>query len=288
MKFNKSTRSKGLRLQTIGTLFITTVLILISFFSSAHIRTFTYVYDSDYMPDNLFEFEQWTTYTSIQEGNTKERIWSMRSEFEYSLRPNLATAFYLNFEDEFKVGEEESERHFKFEGISSEWFWRLSNPRTQDIGIGLYGEVGYGSQERELEEKIIISKRFNKFNTALNIIAEQEWEHEVEHEDGEVEIEKEREGVLDITGGVSYQIKNFNLGLEFRHHNGWHDQLLPGAPGNAEQTFNIGPSFNYSSSTWWATMTLFPQPEHNLNEMMEARLIFGIVLDQPNNNTAQK
>ncbi|MCS7244725.1 MAG: hypothetical protein N2504_06605 [candidate division WOR-3 bacterium] len=247
----------------------------------AHERLFTYSYDTDYLPQGLFEVEQWVTLKSGKEKGIYN-LWDMRTEFEYAITPKTHVALYLNYSSLFyqyyEDGQVITHQSSKFKGVDVAIVHRLSNPR-QILGFGLYGELKYRMYEYEFEEKLLLSKYLlsEKVLTTLNIIFEQKLENEY-NENGKLDLEKE--AILMIPIGIAYKFSNFALGIEAWTHSEWKDKLLPSSFNQAEHNaFFLGPVFHYSNPKFWITLTFTPQITNVLDEheKLEARMIFSII-----------
>src|SRR5262249_55600162 len=135
-------------------------------------------------------FESWITWkTGKDEGRYDE--FDLREEFEYGLTDDLTTALYLNFENVHfdHEGTVPDEQEFRFDGVSSEWKWLLSDPSTDFLGTLAYGEVRFSGDEVELEGKAVLGKNFGDFVTALNLIVAHEWQFSADGTDREWELE---------------------------------------------------------------------------------------------------
>lgn len=255
-------------------------------------RRFTYTYEPGVLPRGAVELEQWTT-ARIGKSSGDHVRWDLRTELEFGLTDSLQTALYLNSRSVRSKGVPQEDgtfsdtEEFEFKGISSEWVMKFTDPVADPIGIAGYLEVGIGSEEVELEQKILLGKVIGPWAFALNLVAEQEWESEREGltndpagpDAGEREIEKEL--ALEIDMGVSYLLKSFAFGLEFRNTNEYPDY------GKLEHSaFFLGPVVHYRAESWWASLTVLPQiaayrpTAHGLDleehERVEARLLVGI------------
>jgi hypothetical protein len=253
-----------------------------TFSATADERFFTYVYESDVLPEGKWEFEQWLTYRKGYPGgdrNFNQHIWDFREEIEYGLTERLTVAGYLNFRYDQLVARDEGledENTFDFKGVSAELKYQVLNPITKPVGLALYFEPTYNGNEQELEYKLLLSKNLgDRWVLAANATYEQEWEHE--------EGETQKESVLEFTAGAAYRFTpHWSVGLEGRYHSvheglGLNDHLGTG--------WFLGPNVHYGSSKWWATLTVLPQITGNPDDdginrtehqTFETRLIFGI------------
>jgi uncharacterized protein YndB with AHSA1/START domain len=245
-------------------------------------RYFTYVYESDVLPQGKWEFEQWLTYRKGFPGCDRDynrHIWDFREEIEYGLTERLTTALYLNFRSTQNVARNPSVQDssdFDFKGISAEFKYQLLNPHKQPVGLALYFEPTYNGNEQELEYKVLISKNLgDKWVLAANAVYEQEWERE----GGSTE----EEAVIEFTTGVAYRLTpKWSVGLEGRYHSVYEGIGLDEHLGTG---WFLGPNVHYGTSKWWATLTVLPQitgspREGGINrtehQTFETRLIFGL------------
>ena len=242
-------------------------------------RFFTYSYETDLLPKDAWEYEQWMTLQSGHEtGDFSE--WNFRSEVETGLTDNLSGALHLNFEQEREaLPDEEEESEFKFEGLGGELIYQILNPNLDPVGLALYGEAVTDGESYEFEGKILASKPVDQFVFAFNAIYEAEWERENR--------QTEEEATLEFTFGAAYKITpQWSVGLEARNKQAYPDGVnLSGQEFNA---WNLGPNIHYGAPKWWATLTVLPQIWGNGDgsegsrqlvheEEVEIRLIAGLL-----------
>ncbi len=245
--------------------------------AAADERLFTYSYEADVLPEDSLEFEQWITARNGRDGGDYTR-WEFREELEYGITDALTSALYLNFQDTYfspDNEEEESEREFEFSGISSEWKYQILNPNLDPVGAVIYFEGTVGSDEAELEEKIILSSNLSdSLVLAFNATLEQEWEYE--------HSETEEEGKLELTSGLAYKITpKLSVGLEIRNIRIY--ETL-GLDNEEHVAWYLGPNIHYAAPKWWATLAVLPQiglegaRDLEDNERINVRAIVGIHL----------
>ncbi len=245
-------------------------------------RFFTYIYETETLPQGRWEFEQWLT---LRQGypkgdrNFNQNIWDFREEIEYGLTDKLSISGYLNFRSDQKTartaGEEDS-NEFNFKGISTEIKYQILSPNTDPIGLALYFEPTYNGDEQELEYKLLMSKNLgDRWVFAANVAFEQEWEHE--------EDMTKTESVFELTSGFAYRITpHWSIGLETRYHSVFEGLTLNKDIGTG---IFIGPNVHYGSASWWGTFSILPQITGNPSDgginrsehqTIEARLIVGL------------
>ena len=237
-------------------------------------RHFTFSYEPKTLPAGTLEFEQWATLRAGKESGVFAR-WDLRSELEYGITDRLTSALYLNLKSLHIDRRSQVEDSFEFEGLSSEWKYKLSDPTADPVGVLAYGELTTSFDELELEQKLVLGKNLDRLVLALNATAEQEWEFKRE------ETEKELE--LELTAGAAWRLSDrFSLGLELREAN-----VLADMEDLRHAALFLGPAIHYRTESWWITLTILPQivalkgttgDRLNLDEFerAEVRLILGI------------
>ncbi len=245
----------------------------------AHERMWTFTYDTDPVPRGLVEVEPWVTYET---GRTPGDYfaWKTRLEVEYAPTPLLTVAFYLNTSRTFWATDQQVVQQGGFDGISLAFFQRITHPRENWVGTGVYGEITFEGNKTALEEKLIFSRWItDRINAALNLILEQEWEREWEMTpSGTLEQRVEREAVMQLTGGITYTQRTWGAGLEWRVHHEWPDRLFPGPDPEHVAVF-VGPALHYSASGIWVTLSVLPQVTSVLDKhgRIVVRTILGVV-----------
>lgn len=218
----------------------------------ANERHFAYTYETAVLPPGGKELEVSTTFRTGRD-EYYSRL-DHRLEFEAGITDKVMTAFYLNWNNiTSEVSPGALGTQFAWEGVSSEWKWKLSDPVADPLGFALYGEVGYATDAIELEAKTLFDKKIGKILWAANLVAEGEFEAEPE----EFELE---EIELEVDLGASYAVSpRLSLGLELRNHN-----EIAKEAGSEEMEFEhsalfFGPNISYATESWWMTFSLLPQ-----------------------------
>ena len=231
---------------------------------------FGYVYTTDTHPRGTREVEQWLTHRYRQSQGDYD-LWQGRTELEYGVTDRLQTSLYLNYASvsalhnrpdgttgpgAFVPDEVDPDARYSrtfFQSISNEWIYRVLSPYKDPIGLALYIEPTWGSNERELETKLILHKNFfdDRLVWAANFTAAAESERW--HGDWE------NEGELELTTGLAYQFApRWHAGAEYRHHRGYAGRGFSSSKRVYAANF-AGPSVHYASQRWWATLTYLRQ-----------------------------
>jgi hypothetical protein len=241
--------------------------------AAASERHFTYTYESGVLRPGGREIEPWNTFR-LGKSDFYSRL-DTRLEMELGLTDRLQTSLYLNMKavtEDTPLGRASST---EFQGVSSEWKLKLSDPVADRAGVALYGELSAGPSEVELEGKLIFDKRVGRFLGALNLAAEHEWSFE--------EPETEREVKLEVVAAACWFLTpRLTAGLELRSHT----VVLPGDEPTRSALF-LGPTVSYARQGWWIAASVLPQiralagasdgrldlEEH---ERVEVRVLFGL------------
>ena len=231
---------------------------------------FGYVYTTDTHPRGEREVEQWLTRRHGQSRGDYD-LWQARTEIEYGITDRLQTALYLNYDHvsafhnradgttgpgAFVPDAADPDARYSrtfFQSFSSEWIYRLFSPYKDPIGLALYIEPSWGPDQRELETKLILQKNFldDRLVWAANFTAAAEKER--------FHGEWEREGELELTTGLAYQIvPRWHAGVEYRHHRGYAGRGFAADKRVYAASF-LGPSVHYASRNWWVSATFLTQ-----------------------------
>lgn len=245
-------------------------------------RLFTYSYEPETMPKGAKEFEQWVTARigrSRDTGKQNYVRWDIREEFELGVTDWYTAALYLNLKHESyrddKSGADIAK--FSFKGVSLENRFRILNPATNPVGLTFYFEPGFGGDEAELEQKIILGQRHGRWKWAVNLIYEHEWEHNYD----------EVVAHLGATAGIAYELGNgWFLGLEL-----WNDHKLEEYSEWKNSVLYFGPVLSHQAGDWWMALTVMPQVwgrnyngdpdgesalDLSSNERVQVRVLFGL------------
>lgn len=249
----------------------------------ANDRHFTYTYETAVLAPGAKELEVWTTFRQGRE-DYYSRL-DHRLEFEAGITDRVMTAFYLNWDNiTSEVSPGVLGTAHSWGGVSNEWKWKVSDPVADAVGFALYGEVGYNTDEVEIEAKTLFDKKIGNWLLAANLVGELEFEAEVE----ELELE---EMVAEIDLGASYPVsKRLSLGVEVRSHNEFAKEAGSEEFEYEHSALFIGPNISYSTESWWLSFSVLPQlpalmkeeggsmfvlDEH---EQINARLLFSFHL----------
>jgi hypothetical protein len=204
---------------------------------------FTYPYET--LPAEEAEIEQYVDLTPARVldtdgvSTTWDQQYRLQTEFEYGITDRLELGLYLVFAND-------AGGPLAFDGIKQRLRLRLAEQGDWPVDVGLYGEVAEFHDELEFEEKLILSRRFDKVRLMANL-----WfEESLEHYEGELE------AVFHPTAGVTAELTpNLHLGLEY-----WGVGKFENEGSDAEARFNdgfhhyFGPAVSLQfGKLWWST-----------------------------------
>jgi hypothetical protein len=231
--------------------------------------SFGWLYSLDLQPRGTFEFEQRVDMTHRQAAGRYD--WNQfRSALEYGLTDDLQLAVYLNA---FTLRAHNNYlnpemcasvpctagfgvpgtaaggpyRRSAIDGGSVELLWRITNPVTSPVGIGLYLEPTWGRLENSLEARLLLQSNFldDRLVLLANALIE------VERETYDLGNGVIRNSMADLLYGASYRFApRWSAGIEGRlhtDHDGYRLQT------HTQTAHFIGPNLHYAAERWWAT-----------------------------------
>lgn len=244
--------------------------LLVSKFANAGEGSFGWIYSLDLQPKGTLEFEQRLQLTRGHASGTYD-LWLGRTELEYGLTNDIQIAGYLNSyainangnytnPDACDQGinpctggygvagshpHDEPYNAKGIDGVSLEGIWRITNPVTSPIGVGLYLEPTLGRLADSLEARLLLQSNF--LDDRLQLVANVVYEIErLKFDDEPIQ-----ETVLDVLTGVSYRfMPGLSAGLEYRFHNDFDGY---GFNRQTQRAHFIGPNIHYASKDWWIT-----------------------------------
>jgi hypothetical protein len=249
-------------------------------FLSAQDRVFTYTYQSNVLTPQQREIEVYNTF-HLQRQDFY-RGYQSKVEFETGIAKNLQASLYLitNTATGFNLGGDSALGSATSFAIANEWKYKISDPVANAVGTAVYTEFELSGSEFEWENKLILDKKINRSTIAFNIVAELEYEKEVEDKI----LERGRAFNAEFYLGYAYYVgKGFNVGFEGRNINKHED-------GEWERSnLFAGPVVSYFRNNFWVNLTVLPQiaafkgrtVKHldlEDHEKLEARLAFSFEL----------
>ena len=155
------------------------------------------------------------------------------------------------------------------DGGSLEAIWRLSNPVTAPVGVGLYLEPTWGKLEDSIEVRLLLQSNFldDRMVLAVNLVYEPEKE---KYDDAGII----RNSIGDVLYGASYRIApRWMTGIEGRLHTD-HDGYYWN---KRTQIANfVGPTVHYAAQKWWGDRRVASPAQWSLFCRWNGRLRSGL------------
>ncbi|HTM46488.1 MAG TPA: hypothetical protein VL137_16125 [Polyangiaceae bacterium] len=208
--------------------------------ANPHALPFTYPYETSLQ--GAVEVEQYLDLTPVRvdrdlpDGST-DTVHSfgaaLTTELEYGLSDRLELAWYFAFKQEASA-----EPAMEFDGVKQRLRLRLAEEGQWPVNVGLYLETAEMHDELELEEKVLLSRRFNALNLMANLWVEQEYNYQ----------DKKMEHIFNPTLGAAYELSpNFSLGLEYWARGNFDEKL-------SQAHHYVGPTFLAQGETAWISL----------------------------------
>ncbi len=250
------------------------ILLVISSPLKADKKYFARSYTSYTLPARAFELEIWQT-GRLSKGLGFYSRWQPRIEFEYGITDRFTGSMYLNFNEVKSSDNNFSSKPLSLSSTSLEFRYRLSNPEEWFVDPALYFELAYGGDHVEYEPKILLTKRFDRFVSVVNLNSEIEREI----------AESENESAFELTLGLAYELSNsFFVGVEFRNDRNYKEIYEK----QLNQANFIGPTVGFQTERFYIVFNFIAQisgtPASNKNmdlighEKYELRTILGVEL----------
>ncbi len=244
---------------------------------------FGYVYTTDTHPKGSSEVEQWFT-SRRGKFQGDYRLGQYRTEYEYGVTDRFQASVYL---ETYSVSASANDaagqtsgpyipenadrtaryrRGLSYDGISTEFIYRLLSPYTDPVGLAVYVEPSFRKYKTELETKLILQKNYfdDRLVLGYNLTLAPEWEKKAADPTaapGTDESRARTEKVMELEHafGVSYRFApGWSAALEVRNHNEYSAHRLSRRFQEHAAWF-AGPTLHYAGKSWWATVTWLPQ-----------------------------
>lgn len=222
----------------------------------ANPRPLPFTYQWETLPKGEAELEQFVDVAPLYVWNADhhsvlEPAYKLTTEIEYGITDRLELGLYFVAKNE--PDSEGAGAPLIFDGLKQRLRYRIGKENQLPIDIALYFEVAELRDEIELEEKIILQKRFGALKAIANLSVEQAFER-----GGEIAF------VLNPSAGLVYEVnENITLGAEYWLHAEYTLQEPEGAedePADPTGEWNhkphhfVGPAVSFRwERLWWTT-----------------------------------
>jgi len=229
--------------------------------ATPHPLPFSYNYET--LPADQLEIEQYADLvpTRVLRDNgdgTQDRVFdtgaTLVTEIEYGLTDRIEAGFYFQFEQSASAGSP----GLTFDGVKQRLRFRLGEPGKWPVDVGLYVELAELHDELELEEKLLLQRRFGNLTAVVNL-----WiEHEYELQDSKLE------HLYNPTVGVSYELSpKLFVGLEYWARGNFESE-------EGEAVHYLGPTFMAQSGKVFLSLGAYARLD-NLGEASKVDDPFG-------------
>jgi hypothetical protein len=185
--------------------------------ASANPRPLPFTYPYETLADGALEVELYADTTPLRvaadpadasRGRLWEPYYMLQTELEYGLSDRWELGLYQVFEASPTSG---GGNNMTFDGMKARIRTRLAEAGEWPVDVGLYLEVASLHDELELEEKILLSRRFGRLRVMSNLWVEQELRRPYDSPD-----QRELALVINPTLGATWQLSpRFQVGAEY-------------------------------------------------------------------------
>jgi hypothetical protein len=183
-----------------------------------------------------------------KEDGTRDAVTAVRSrlqtEFELGITDRLELALYFSFQQGATAGTPA----MRFDGLKQRLRYRFAEEGDLPLDMGVYLEVAELHNEIEIEEKLLLSKRFGYLTAVCNLWVEQEYYFQTQ----------EWKLIYNPTLGATYEFSpNLMLGVEYWAR-GRFNKADTQNPANSDSPtaarHYLGPTILLQSGeAWWST-----------------------------------
>lgn len=247
--------------------------------ASASPRPLPFSYPYETLTEGSLEIEQYADLVPVRVARenpdgTREGVYGVRSvlqtEVEFGITDRVECGFYFMFRQAASA----NTPVMRFQGVKQRVRVRLAEQGEWPVDVGLYLELAELDNEFEVEEKILLAKRFGDLNIVANLWIEQEWYYQTD----------EYKHIFNPTLGASYQINpKLFVGLEywvrgrFDKANGVTDQVGSNINDAPIATHHYaGPTFLVQSGKVFLSVGAYLRVDH-LGERVQVGDAFGRV-----------
>lgn len=177
--------------------------------ANPHPLPYSYPYQT--LPQGKIEVEEITDLIPMRvarekDDGTRDAVTAVRSqlqtELEIGLHDRLELALYFSFHQSATA----DTPALRFDGLKQRLRYRFAEEGDLPLDLGVYFEVAEFYNEVELEEKLLMSRRFGYLTTVCNLWVEQEYYFQT----------REWKLIYNPTLGANYEFSpSFMLGLEY-------------------------------------------------------------------------
>lgn len=224
--------------------------------AAANPHPLPYSYPYQTLPKGKVEVEEIADIVPVRvprekEDGTRDAVTALRYQLQTELELGITDRLELGLYFAFRQGATAGTPAMRFEGMKQRLRYRIAEEGDLPVDMGVYLEVAEFYNEVELEEKLLLSRRFGYLTAVVNLWVEQEYYFQTQ----------EKKLIYNPTAGAVYELSpSFMLGLEYwargRFDKG-DDANEDGAAASSDARSGrhyLGPTFLLQSGeAWWST-----------------------------------
>lgn len=171
--------------------------------------------------------------------------YQLQTELEFGITDRLELGLYFMF----RQGATADTPALRFEGMKQRLRYRFAEEGDWPLDLGVYLEVAEFYNEVEIEQKLLLSRRFGYLTVVSNLWVEQEYYFQ----------DQEWKLLYNPTVGAVYELSpHFMLGVEYWARGRFDDSAPASAQAAADSPSGarhyLGPTFLLQSGeAWWST-----------------------------------
>jgi hypothetical protein len=183
---------------------------------------------------------------------TRDAVTALRYQLQTELELGITDRLELGLYFAFRQGATADTPALRFEGMKQRLRYRFAEEGDLPVDIGVYLEVAEFYNELELEQKLLLSRRFGYLTAVANLWVEQEYYFQ----------DQEWKLIYNPTAGAVYEFSpSFMLGVEYWARGRFDDaasasgEVTAAAADSPSGTRHyLGPTFLLQSGeAWWST-----------------------------------
>jgi len=184
-----------------------------------------------------------------KEDGTRDAVTAVRSQLQTELEIGVSDRLELGLYFSFHQSATADTPAMRFDGLKQRLRYRFAEEGDLPLDIGVYLEVAEFFNEIEIEEKLLLSRRFGYLTTVANLWVEQEYYFQTQ----------EWKLIYNPTVGATYEFSpNLMLGLEYWARGRFNkaDPQVAAASSDSPTAARhyLGPTvLLQSGEAWWST-----------------------------------
>jgi hypothetical protein len=205
------------------------------------------------LPDGKVEVEEIADLVPVRVARekpdgTRDAVTALRYQLQTELELGVSDRLELGLYFAFRQAASADTPALRFEGMKQRLRYRFAQEGDLPVDLGAYLEVAEFYNEVELEEKLLLSRRFGYLTAVVNLWVEQEYYFQ----------DRAWKLIYNPTAGLVYELSpSFMLGLEYWARGRFDEGESSGeaavdSPSGARHY--LGPTFLLQSGeAWWST-----------------------------------